>query len=136
MAVVFFASHPLGHFFLARADGVGAEYFFVGRSDFRRLSLRPMSLVGGLVPTIGTKLRKDQLAKLPPRKRGNIFGAGVIVSNGLVGIELVYVLVARFNLPAELFRVLFFLATLATELLFSTRVGDLAKMANEFKKDA
>jgi hypothetical protein len=135
MVVVFFASHPLGHLFLARAYGVGTEYFFVGRSDFRKLNLKVASVVGGLVPTIGTKLRKDELAKLLPRKRGYVFGAGVIVSNALVGIELVCVLVAGFSLPAVLLGALLFISILATEVLFSTKVGDLGKMAAEFKKD-
>jgi len=135
MVVVFFASHPLGHLFLARGYGVSTEYFFVGRSDFRKLSLKMASVVGSLVPTIGTKLRKDELAKLPPRKRGYIFGAGVFVSNALVGIELVYVLAAGFSSPAALFGAAFFVAVLATEVLFSTKVGDLGKMKAEFKKE-
>jgi hypothetical protein len=135
MVVVFFASHPLGHLFLARAYGVDTEYFFVGRSDFRKLHLKVASVVGGLVPTIGTKLKKDELAKLPPRKRGYIFGAGVILSNALVAIDLVYVLAAGFSLPAALLGAVFFVTMLATEVLFSTKVGDLGKMAAEFKKD-
>ena len=134
MGLVFYASHPLGHFFAARAFGVSTEYFFVGRSDFRKLRLRPMSLVGGLTPTIGTKLKKDELASLSPRRRGYVFGAGVIVSNALVAIQLVYVFVAGFSLPAVLLGTLFLVATLATELLFSTKVGDLGKMRREFEK--
>jgi membrane-associated protease RseP (regulator of RpoE activity) len=135
MVVVFFASHPLGHFFLARACGVGTEYFFVGKSDFRKLPSKVVKLAGGLTPTIGTKLKKDELAKLPPRKRGYIFGAGVIVSNALVGIEVVYVFADGFSLPAMLLGAAFFVAMLATEVLFSTKVGDLGKMTAEFKKD-
>jgi hypothetical protein len=134
LGLVFYLSHPLGHFFTARAYGVGTDYFFVGRSDFRKLRLKPMSLVGGLMPTIGTKLKKGELAKLPPRKRGYIFGAGVIVSNALVGIDLLYALAAGFSLPAVLLGALFFVVMLATEFMFSTKVGDLGKMANEFKK--
>lgn len=134
MVVVFFASHPLGHFFLARAYGVGTEYFFVGRSDFRKLPSKMVGLVGGLMPTIGTKLKKDELVKLPARKRGYVFGAGVMVSNALVGIELLYVLAAGFSLPTVLLGALFFVVMLATEVLFSTKVGDLGKMTNEFRK--
>ena len=134
MGLVFYSSHPLGHFFTARAYGVGTDYFFVGKSDFRNLKAKPMSLVGGLMPTIGTKLKKDELASLPPRRKGYVFGAGVIVSNALVGVQLVYVLVAGFSLPAVLFGVLFFVAVVATEFMFSTKVGDLRKMRNEFEK--
>src|SRR5712692_4005149 len=60
MVVGFFASHPLGHLFLARTYGVGTDYFFVGRSDFRKLPIKAVKLAGGLMPTIGTKLKKDQ----------------------------------------------------------------------------
>jgi len=134
MVLVFYASHPLGHFFTARAFGVRTEYFFVGKSDFRKLRLKPVSLVGGLMPTIGTKLRKDELASLPPRKRGYVFGAGVIVSNALVGVQLVYVLVAGFSLLAVILGSLFFVVMLSTEFLFSTKVGDLGKMRNEFNR--
>jgi membrane-associated protease RseP (regulator of RpoE activity) len=134
MGLVFYAGHPLGHFFAAKAYGVSTEYFFVGRSDFRKLKLKPMSVMGGLMPTIGTKLRKDEFASLSPRKRGYVFGAGVIVSNALVGIQLLYVLFAGFSLPAALLGALFFAATLATELVFSTKVGDLGKMRREFEK--
>ena len=134
MGLVFYASHPLGHFFTARAYHVGTEYFFVGRSDFRKLTLKPMSLVVGLMPTIGTKLKKEALASLSPRKRGYVFGAGVLDSNALVAVQLVYVLVAGFSLPAVLLGLLFFVVMLSTEFLFSTQVGDLGKMRNEFKK--
>jgi len=134
IVLVFYLSHPLGHFLTAMAFGVRTDYFFVGKSDFRKLALKPMSLIGGLTPTIGTKLNKEELSKLPPRRRGYIFGAGVIVSNALVGVELLYVLVAGFSLPAVLLALLFFLATLMTEFLFSTKVGDLGKMRGEFKK--
>jgi len=135
MVVVFFASHPLGHLFLAMAYGVRTEYFFVGRSDFRKLPSKFLGLAGGFVPTIGTKLMKNELAKVQPRRRGYIFGAGAIVSNSLVGIELAYVLEAGFSLLASLLGALFFIAVIATEVLFSTKVGDLGKMANEFKKE-
>jgi hypothetical protein len=60
---------------LARAYGVGT-HFFIGRGDFRKLQSGTVSTAGGLVPTIGTKLKRQDLARLSPRKRGYIFGAG------------------------------------------------------------
>jgi len=131
MALVFFASHPLGHFFWARAYGVRTNFFFLGMSDFRKLPSKLASLAG-VVLTIGTKLSTEQLAELPPRRRGYVFGAGVIVSNALVGVEFGYVLLAGFGSPAVLLGALFFGGTVATELLFSTKVGDLAKMKKAF----
>jgi hypothetical protein len=136
MVLVFYAGHPLGHFLTAKAYGVGTEYFFVGKSDFRKLALKPMSLVGSIMPTIGTKLKKDELASLPARRRGYVLGAGVIVSNALVASQLAYVLVAGFGLPAVLVGMIFLIVMLSTELLFSTKVGDLAKMRNEFKRQS
>ena len=43
-------------------------------------------------------------------------------------------MVAGFSLPAAVLGALFFVATLATELVFSTKVGDLGKMRREFEK--
>ena len=134
MGLVFYASHPLGHLIIAKALGVGTDYFFIGTSDFRKLKMKPMSFVGGLMPTIGTRLNREGLARLRPHERGYVFGAGVIVSNALVGLELAYVLVAGFGILAALLGTLFFVVIVATELMFSTKVGDLGKMAKEFKK--
>jgi hypothetical protein len=134
MGAVFYAGHPLGHFITAKAYGVGTEYFFVGMSDFGRLDMKPMSTIGGLFPTIGTKLKKSELAPLPPRKRGYVFGSGVIFSVTLMAVQLVYVFIASFSLLAVVVAFLFFAATLATEFLFSTKIGDIAKMTGEFKK--
>jgi hypothetical protein len=134
MGLVFYSSHPLGHLIAARAFGVRTEYFFLGRSDFRRLELRPMSVVGGLLPTIGTKLRRSELASLSPRRRGYVFGSGVIFSISSMSVQIIYVFISGFSLLAVVFALLFFMATLATEFLFSTQVGDLAKMSSEFKK--
>ena len=43
--------------------------------------------------------------------------------------------VAGFSVPAVLLGTLFFLGTVATELMFSTKVGDLGKMRKEFEKE-
>ncbi len=134
MGTTFYASHPLGHFLTAKAYGVGTRYFFVGRSDFGKLESKPMAVVASLLPTIGTKLNKSELASIPPKGRGRIFGAGVIFSTTLMAIQSAYVFIMGFNLLAIVFALLFFGATLATEFLFSTKVGDLAKMAAEYKK--
>ena len=134
MGLMFYSSHPLGHFFTARAYGVGTEYFFLGKSDFRKLKLKPVSGLGAMMPTIGTRLERGQLTSLAPRKRGYIFGSGVIFSVALMAVQLFYVFIAGFSFLSLVFASLFFVATLATEVLFSTKVGDLAKMETEFRK--
>ena len=136
LGLIFFSLHPLGHLAVARALGVHTDYFFIGRSDFRKLESKPMSAIGGFVPTIGTKLRRADFSLLPPRKRGYILGAGVIVSNSFVGIEVLYLLLSGFAPISMVVGLAFLLVTLGTELTFSTKSGDLAKMRSEFRKTA
>jgi hypothetical protein len=68
MSLVFYSSHPLGHYLLAKSSGVTVDYFFLGRSDFRRLQMRPMKALGD-VPTLGTKLNPQQLSSLTSRRK-------------------------------------------------------------------
>ncbi len=128
MGLLFYSSHPLGHYFVARMFGVPVDYFFLGKSDFRKLKMRPMSTIGNYLPTIGTKLNRTRLESLAPSEKGYVFGAGVILSNILMGIQFAYVLVAGFGLLAVLPSAIFFVGTLVVEFIFSTKVGDLSKM--------
>jgi hypothetical protein len=130
--VTFFASHPLGHFFLARAYGVGTAYFFIGRSDFRKLQSGTVSTVGGLVPTIGTKLKSRDLARLSPRKRGYISVPGVIASSSLVGLELCYALTTGFGLLASAAGIVSF-AGACDGAALQHEDWDLGKMTSEFE---
>lgn len=132
MLLMFFSSHALGHYLVARSSGVTVDYFFLGRSDFRRLQMRPMKAIGD-VPTIGTKLNAQRLSSLSPRRKGYIFGAGAILSCVLVGIELAYAASGGFHLLATAVGSAFLVAAVASELLFGTKVGDLAKMKRQFR---
>lgn len=135
LGLVFFSTHPLGHFAVAALLHVHTDYFFLGRSDFRKLPSKPLRAIGARIPTLGTKLRGQELSSLLPKKRGYIFGAGVMASNALVAVELLVVLGAGFMLLPSLLGLAFLVATLGTELAFSTKSGDLAKMRAEFDKD-
>lgn len=130
MGLLFYSSHPLGHYFVARMFGVPVDYFFLGKSDFRKLKMKPMRTIGNSLPTIGTKLNKSKLESLAPREKGYVFGAGVILSSILMGIQFAYVLVAGFGFLAVLLSAILFVGTLVMELIFSTKVGDLTKMKN------
>ncbi len=130
MGLLFYSSHPLGHYFVARILGVSVDYFYLGKSDFRKLKMKPMGVIGNALPTIGTKLNKSKLESLAPREKGYVFGSGVILSNILMGIQFAYVLITGFGLLAVLLSAIFFVGTLVVELVFSTKVGDLSKMKN------
>jgi len=133
LGVMFYASHPLGHLLVGQALGVSTDHFFLGRSDFRKLKQAPLSSVGNLMPTIGTKLNRPRLQSLSPRRRGWVFGAGVIVSNSLIVLQMLYAVAAGYATLALAVGGLFVAATLLTEAMFSTEVGDLAKMRRQLR---
>jgi hypothetical protein len=133
MGLLFYSSHPLGHYFVARIFGIRVDYFFLGRSEFRRLEIASARMIGNVLPTVGTKLNSSELESLAPRTRGYILGSGVIVSITLVGIQLAYSLVAGFGFLAVLLGTIFFVGSLGTEIIFGTKVGDLSKMKAQFR---
>lgn len=128
MGLLFYSSHPLGHYLVARILGVGVDYFFLGSSDFKKLEMEPLRTIGKMIPTIGTKLNRSRLGSLAPRWRRFVFGAGVIFSNFLIGVQFAYALVAGFSSPAVLLSAAFVVGTLASEVVLSTKVGDISKM--------
>ena len=134
MAMVFFSLHPLAHFFAGMIYGVKTKYFFLSRSDFRKLS-GIIGKIGNSIPTIGVKFDSSHLAAVPRLKRAFIFGAGAVTSN--VGILVIVSLsvVLKFGIISIILGTLFFLASLGTELLFSAKVGDLSKMRRELAID-
>jgi hypothetical protein len=124
MVFLFYAGHPMGHAIFARWYGVHVDYFYLGRTSFRHLVP-----VARRLPTVGTHLNAAQLAILDPGKRGLIFGAGVITSCLLMALEVAFVLTTGFLFPAKALVVALFAFVLATEALYSTKAGDLHKMA-------
>jgi hypothetical protein len=127
MILIFYCSHPLAHYLVGMAYGVKTTYFFVGKSDFRKLG-GALGSLSGLMPTIGTKFDSPDVSALDKMRRGFLFGSGAIVSNVLMSVPLVIAIAFSFNLIALALGTLLFLATLGSELLFSTKIGDLYKM--------
>ncbi|HZW55532.1 MAG TPA: hypothetical protein VFF30_04520 [Nitrososphaerales archaeon] len=137
MGLIFFAAHPLGHFLVGLFFGVRTRYFFVAPSDFRKLDFGFARKLGGMLPTIGTKFDSSQLSSLggssaKRKRRGVIMGSGVIVSNALTLVPLVYAFALHFLPLALALGSVLFGANLIVELAFSTKVGDLYKMRREF----
>lgn len=131
MGLAFFAAHSLGHFSTALALGVRTKYFFIAPSDFRNLNIKAAKKLGGLVPTIGTKFDGKYLNASTAKRRAIVMGSGVIVSSIVMLVPLLYAFAARFVPLALGLGTAFYLANLATEVAFSTKVGDLYKMKRE-----
>jgi hypothetical protein len=133
MGAIFYSSHPLAHYVIAVFSRVGVRYFFVSRSDFRRLG-GPLGALGKSLVTIGVKLEPAQVRQLSRSRRAFLFGSGAIVSNVLLAFELLSGLLTGLSSIALALGTLLFLASVATELFFSTKVGDLRKMQRELSR--
>lgn len=133
MLLLFYASHPLAHYVVARIYGVRVKYFFVGKSDFGKLG-GPFNPISRLLVTIGTKLDLDRAKTLSRKKRGFLFGSGAIVSTVLIAIPLIFAWFENLNSIALIFGSLFFILNLGSELAFSTKAGDLSKMKRELSR--
>ena len=133
MGLLFFSSHPLAHYVVARLYGIQVKYFFLGKSDFRKLGGR-LGMFGNLIPTIGTKIDVDRIQGISKRRRSLVYGAGAIVSNVVILLPLLTAWYFELNSIALILGTLFFLGSLGSEILFSSKVGDLAKMKRELAK--
>ena len=130
MALIFFFLHPLAHFCTGLIYGVKTKYFFLSNSDFRKLN-GVIGKLGNFIPTIGVKFDSSHLASVPRSKRAFLFGAGAIISNVGMLVALSVEINLNFGRVSIILGTLFILASLGTELLFSTKVGDLSKMKRE-----
>lgn len=127
LTLVFFSLHPLAHYAAGLAFHVRTRYFFLSRSDFSKLG-GSLGKLGNAIPTIGVKFDSERLKTTGRSRRAILFGVGAIASNvGMLVILLISVALDYGLVPSAL-GTLFFLASLGTELLFSTKVGDLNKM--------
>lgn len=131
MVIMFFSSHPLSHYFVALLCRVRVKYFFLGKSDFRKLG-GVIGRIGSMIPTIGTKLDLSKLSTLSRRQRAFLFGSGAIVSNILLSLLLFISFLLDFSLIALIFGLVLLLMTLYTEFAYGTRAGDLDKMRREY----
>jgi hypothetical protein len=133
MAALFYSSHALSHYVAAVLSRVGVRYFFVAKSDFRRLS-GLLGTLGKSALTIGIKFEPAKVRQLPRMRRAFLFGSGAIVSNALLAAVLLAAWLARLPLLALVLGVLFLLVSVGTEVMFGTKVGDLRKMRRELSR--
>lgn len=84
-----------------------------------------------MMPTVGTKFDPEQAAGIAKTRRAFMFGSGAIVSSVAMSVPLIVAVILGFNIVPLVVGTLFFIVTLATEIMFSTKIGDLAKMRRE-----
>ena len=130
MGLIFFATHPLAHYLIARLYGVGVAYFYLAPSDFRKLP--HAGTIGKMIPTIGTKLDQESFHAQKPGNRGIILGSGAIMSSIVMALPLLFALTFNYSLLSLMLGCLLLVGNVASELAFSTKVGDLYKMKREF----
>ncbi len=136
MALLWYVSHSLSHYASAKVYRVNTEYFYVGRSELRKVKSPFSTLFAKYLVTLGTKLDAKKFSVLPHSPRAVIMGSGAIVSTILSLLVLVYAFARGFGALALLLGGVFFIVNLMTEILFSTKAGDLGKMRKELRKKA
>jgi hypothetical protein len=135
MVIIWYASHPLSHFVLAKIWGVNTVSFFLGPSDIGKSGPSFVKKISPILMTIGTKLDRAKLLALPKSRRAWIFGSGALVGVVILAlIESAAILDFNYNVASLVLGGLFFLLTIGTELLLSTKSGDLSKMRKELAK--
>ena len=68
MTLIFYCSHPLSHYIVGKWYEINTIFFFLGKSDFRKLG-GWLGRLGAMLPTIGTKFNSAQVAGLAHGKR-------------------------------------------------------------------
>ncbi len=134
MALLWYFSHSLSHYLSAKIYRVNTLYFYIGRSELRKVKSPFSNLFSKYLVTVGTKLDRKKFSSLPASSRAIVMGSGAISSTILSMLVLIYALVHGTGLLALILGGLFFFANLATEILFSTKAGDLGKMKEELRK--
>lgn len=136
VVIIWYASHPLAHYIVARLCKVRTLFFYLGRSELRN-STGPLIVkkFARILVTVGTRLNQDELKLVSKGKRAWIYGSGALVGIvAIASIESYALLNLRYNIISLLLGGLFFLFTLLTEIGLSTQSGDLSKMRKEIAK--
>lgn len=135
MVIIWYTSHPLAHYIVAKLCKVRTLFFYIGRSELRNSGLSIAKKMAPLLVTVGTKLDQTKMQLISKNKRAWIYGSGAMVGIVLLALIESYALLdLRFNLISLVVGGLLFMATLLTELGLSTKSGDLSKMKNEISK--
>jgi hypothetical protein len=134
MIIIWYAAHPLSHYLAARISRVRTLFFFIGPSDMGKSGESPSILrkISPFLITVGTKLDRARLAALSKMRRGWILGIGAIAGLIILAlIELFAIFASKLSLASLVLGGLFFLLTLGTEIVLSTKSGDISKMRKE-----
>ena len=135
MVVIWYAAHPLSHFVVAKICGVRTLFFFIGPSDIGKNGPSIAKKISPFLITVGTKLDRSSLLAISKTRKAWILGSGALVGVIILAlIESFAILDFKFNTVSPVLGGLFFLLTVGTELVLSTKSGDLSKMKKELSK--
>jgi hypothetical protein len=135
MVIIWYAAHPLSHFVVAKFCGVRTLFFFIGPSDMGKSGPSIAQKISPFLITVGTKLDSPKLVVVSRNRRAWIFGSGALVGVIILAvIESFAILDFKFGILSLVLGGLFFLLTVGTELVLSTKSGDLSKMKKELSK--
>lgn len=135
MVVIWYAAHPLSHFAVAKIYGVRTLFFFIGSSDIGKNGPSIVKKISPYLITVGTKLDRSRLLAISKTRRAWILGSGALVGVIVLAlIESFAILDFKFNTVSLVLGGIFFLLTVGTELVLSTKSGDLSKMKKELSK--
>lgn len=131
MGILGYSSHALSHCIVSRILGVDTLYFYVGKSEMRKLKSPISGFISKYLFTIGTKLDRRKFATLTPGSRALIMGSGAIIPTALLALILSLAFIFGFGVLSLVLGGLFFLSNLSTEIFLSVKVGDLKKMKDQ-----
>ena len=135
MVIIWYVAHPISHYTIARIFGVPTMFFFLGPSDIGKSGPSLLKKLAPLFITIGTKLDYSKLVLVSGNRRAWIFGSGALIGVLVLALlESIAILSFRFNEISLVLGGLIFLLTIGTELVLSTKSGDLSKMKKELVK--
>ncbi len=133
MILLWYVAHPLAHLIVASANGISVRYFYLGRTELSK-AFEVAKPVSKYVLTIGTKLDTEKFHAHPRSTRALVMGSGVITSTTVSALVLIYAFVGGLGVYTVILGGLFFIITLATEILYSTKSGDLKKMKDQMQR--
>jgi hypothetical protein len=120
---LWFFPHGLAHQYIGESLGIKFQYYYLGRSAIRKLSLPLITRVMNKIPVLVLKIDPESLAQASPSDRRWMYASGAMVSMGLP-----WVVVPESFTLGPFWGLLFLALVLGNDLFtlyFSPKTGDL-----------
>lgn len=126
-------SHCLAHYLAGRAFGISFEYYFIGRSDIRKLRLPLIASLASFMPALGIKTNEESMRAASSSAKARMFRAGAIASMSLPFFVPVVQFLFEQRVVGSIMMALS-LANLGFTLYFSPRAGDFKKASGVIRQ--